>query len=931
MVLNWTLQSKTNSVTTFLDELSDYLLEHHGDHLRDVIVVLPARRSALFLKRAMSKRSQHTGWLPDLLTMSELLERMAGMQRADGIDLLFDLFTTWRETIDPDATFEGFMQWGPIALSDFNELDHHLASAKDVFKNLHDFKEIEAWSFSLDQENWSPEQKAHSEFWLNLGKLYNAFQERMEANGAFYGGAIARAVSKDPTGSFARLGAKHVIIAGLNALTTAEHKIIKALTQAGVATYRWDADRYYTEDKRSEAGLFIRRFNDLDPTDLPRHLASRKKTIRLVGCSSAVTQMHYVGNVLREVPDEQATDTAVILPDNGVLPVLLPAVPEHFSGINITMGRALSHTPYRSLIAAFFHLLDARSTRLRYAALMPFLRHPFTGGRDTATGKQLAHIARSIISENAVFIGREEIDQFLGKREPQPLVQALFDAVFKTVQTKTPANVIEALRALQALIAPIEGDSDQRRQGWHLLCGLTARIDRLCTQYPVINELREFQRIYQRLFGQLQIDLVGEPLIGLQIMGLLESRALDFKRVIIVNANENTLPRHLVADTFLPPDLRAHLHLPSARERDAYYAYYFYRLLQRAEEVHVVYTAGESGHDEGEKSRYIQQIETCQVLEDSVVEIEHLQVMARSTGAPPELLPIRTSSFTQERVAAHLKRGLSPSAFNLWLQNPREFFFRYVMGLGEQDDVEEEMEHRTLGTVVHQVMENIFEPMLNISLNPEALKAARAKIEPLLQEALQEHYNIQLTHYGVNYLLKKVALSFANKLLDVSIAETKSHDIVITGLEKDLQASLAEDILIRGNADRIDNADGTQRIIDYKTGAVAQKDLDLTADWKIKLSEGSAPKVLQCLIYAWIAAKDDVAQPPLAGIISARNHRSGFMSVRLNKRTVYMDHSFAQEFEAWMTETIAQLKAGLSEIGYDADAKYPTYSVSLGQ
>ncbi len=930
MVLNWSLQSKTNSVTTFLDELSDYLLEHHSDHLRDVIVVLPARRSALFLKRAMSKRSEHAGWLPDLLTMSELLERMAGMQRADGIDLLFDLFATWREEIDPNASFEKFMQWGPTALSDFNELDHHLATAKDVFKNLNDFKEIEAWSFSLDQENWSPEQQAHSEFWLNLGKLYHAFHKRMEANGAYYGGAIARAVAKNPTECFQRLAAKHVIIAGLNALTTAEHKIIKALTVAGVATYRWDADRYYTDDKRSEAGLFVRRYNDLDPTELPRHLATRKKTIRLVGCSSAVTQMHYVGEVLQAIHDDQATETAVILPDNGVLPVLLPAVPDHFSGINITMGKALNHTPYRSLIAAFFNLLDARSARLRYAALMPFLRHPFTGGRSNATGKALTRIARWIIAENAVFIGREEIDHVLGSTHHQD-IRTFFDAVFTTAQAKTPEHIIAALRALQVLIAPGEDESDERRQGWNLLCGLTARIDRLCAQFPVISELREFQRIYQRLFGQLQIDLVGEPLIGLQIMGLLESRALDFKRVIIVNANENTLPRHLVADTFLPPDLRAHLQLPSARERDAYYAYYFYRLLQRAEEVHVVYTAGESGHDEGEKSRYIQQIETCPILEDSVVEIEHINVMARSSGSPPNLLPIRTGSFTRERVAAHLKRGLSPSAFNLWLQNPREFFFRYVMGLGEQDDVEEEMEHRTLGTVVHEVMENIFKPMCNVSLNTEALKAARANIEPLLHAALKEHYNIQLTRYGVNYLLKQVALSFANKLLDVSIAEAKKQNIVVTGLEENLSAQLSDDVLIRGNADRIDLADGRKRIIDYKTGAVSQKELDLTTDWKTKLSDGSSPKVLQCLIYAWIAAKEEVAQPPIAGIVSSRNHRSGFMSVRLNKQTVYMDHSFAQEFEAWMTQTIEQLKSDLGNIAYDSEAKYPAYSVSLGQ
>ena len=914
----------------FLDELAEHLIEVHGHRFENTVVVLPARRSGLFLKRALSRHSKHSGWLPELLTMTELTERMTGMQRGDGLDLTFDLFATWREHAEPDARLEPFLQWGSMALADFNEIDHQLADAKSVFKNLKDFKDIEAWSFGEDDHLWSENQKEYNRFWMQLGELYTQFNQKMTESQHWYGGAIARVAAKDPVKAFERLNVEHIVFAGLNALTAAEHTLIKRLVELGKATFWWDADRYYVHDKRSEAGLFVRRFPELDKRSLPRNFLKQAKTIKLVGCSGTVTQMHYVGEVLRKINPQEATETAVILSDNSVLPVLLRALPDHFEGVNITMGRTLSHTPYQSLVSSVFRLLDSRSKQVRHNLLLAFCRHPYIAVSGHASGKAMYRLANHVVHSNAVFVDQSTVNAFLANTAPNQAVQAFFDALYDALRTRTPKSYLSVLHAVEPLSAPGENDGKERLQGWNLLTQLNARMHRLIERYPVVADLREFERIYRKLFGQLQINLVGEPLIGLQIMGLLESRALDFKRVIIVNANEDILPRKINAESFLPNDLRAFLQLPNARERDAYYAYYFYRLIQRAEEVYITFTAGES-HDEGERSRFVQQLETCRLLPESAVQVHHSQVMTANPAATPEIVPIETGEFTQQRVSELLQRGLSPSAFNKWLQNPREFFFRYILSLGEQNEIEEEIESNTLGTIVHEVVETIFEAFINVELDADALRAEKQRLETLVDEKLEKFYNLQLTKYGVNYLLRRVALNFAEKLIDISANEAEQHKVVVTALEARLSADLSKGIVLSGKADRVDHVQQQLRIVDYKTGGVDTKELALPADWQLKLLESPKPKLMQCLIYAWIAAANSPNSAPIAGIISSRNYSSGFMTVTDGKTNRTMTPEFAEAFGTWMSTAITDLAQQLISIPFDPEADYPEYTQNLGE
>jgi hypothetical protein len=919
-------------VTTFIEDLADELVSKHHNAFKSILVVLPARRSALFLKRALIVRlNNEATWLPEIITMSELLSRMTGMAAADGIDALFDLFKVFRERIDPDARFEPFLQWGPMALADFNEIDHNLQSADAVFKNLNDFKDIEAWSFGDDEEAWSLAQRNFSNFWKKLGQLYQLYAEHQAQNNAWYGGAIAREAGIQSIEKFKTLGREHVYIAGLNALSKAERRVIKQLSQAKLATLRWDADAYYVTRKGSEAGHFMRDYKrDQLLDELPDHFAKHPKKITFAGCSGTITQMQYVAQVLETVDVAEATQTAVILPDNAVLPVLLPTLPKKFTEVNVTMGRSLSHTPYRSLTNAFFRLLENRSGKIRYAVLLPFLRHPFISGNKGNIGSTFRYIAEQVIARNTVVVDRADLLGYAtASPKPSDEVTQFIDALYDTLRDRTPQRIIAALRLLQRATQPEENSALETQQGWNLLVALTARIARLCAQHPVMTEVREFERIYQKLFNQLQIDLVGEPLSGLQIMGLLESRALDFKRVIIVNANEGTLPRNIPLESFLPADLRAGLQLPSVRERDAYYAYYFYRLLQRAEEIHLVYNAGENTHDKGEKSRYIQQLETCEVLDPQVVERTALRVIARNEANAPALPPIVTGEFTQTQIHRLLKAGLSPSAINKWLENPREFFFNYLLQLGELEDIEEEMEHSTIGTLVHEILEKILEPFVGLALRADDLVQAKQRLDQYLEEALNNSRKVHLTRHGVNYIIRKVALSITDKLLSLSIDEAKDNEVHIVSLEAKFNEPLSDDLALKGTADRIDRFNGQLRVIDYKTGKANPADLEFKHTWKESMREGKSPKILQTLLYAFISARKTPGSNPVAGIMSPRAFSAGFMPVKEKDVLVQMTPEMALEFSEWLQTTIHELCEEAKTFPYDEKAKYNTYSVSL--
>lgn len=931
-------------MTTFLSELAEYLLESHASHLRDVTVVLPGKRSGIFLKRELTKRGYH-GWLPQITTLSELFADMTKMRRGDALDLTFELFICHQKRSSKDESFETFLQWGSTLLSDFNEVDHYLIEAKTIFKNIKDFKDIEEWSFGEDE--LSETQQKFAGFWDTLLPLYNSFQLHMNQIGLHYGGAIARKAASDPIGLFKSTQSEYLVVAALNALTKAEQKVIKSLQDVELCTVFWDADSYYVHQKKVEAGHFIRQMLELGNANrLPANFLGRKKSIHVVGSSSTINQMQYIHTELAN-SEGDATEIGIVLPDNSVLPSLLPAIPAQFHSINVTMGESLAHTQYKSLSNAFFRLFDVHGKRLRYAALLSFLRHPLLNQKDD---RPMQGIEKFIIKNNLVFIGAKDLERARSEEFNKGHFGFFLTGLYKAVESRTIEDVLTAFKLLLIAVRPLEelkkGDNQgwKRRkvQSWNLMQSLLVKLARLSSVYPMLeaieekNRIRALERIMMKLLGKLQIDLKGEPLQGLQIMGLLESRALDFKKVFILSGNEGIVPKQSFAESMIPGEIRYGFGLPTRYDRDAIFAYYYYRLIQRAEEVHLLYTAGESSHLTGEKSRYIQQLESCYLLADAGSKPQAKSIRSSTPKELPFIPEIQQSEWAKNRLNELLEAGLSPSALNKWIACPADFYFRYILGLREQDDVEEEMESSTFGSMIHDVLEKGLGTEVGKQLTVEALKKLKSELIPRMDEALETvRYRKDLTTSGVNYLSKKVAIRYLEKLIDKEIEVVASNKVELVALEQSFEKEFSfqegtRKALIKGKADRVDRFNGTLRIVDYKSGKVSGYDLSLADNWKEQLQTSKKAKALQTLIYA-ILARFKFNEDALAGIISTRNFTPGFMSVTYGRENtpLIMDQQFALDFTDWLSERLDEISSGSKAIIHSEDSLYCEYCVDL--
>lgn len=921
-------------MNSFVEDLAEIVLKSpHG--MRDVAVVLPGKRAATFLKKAMAEKSNSAVWLPEMLTLPDLIGRMVGKNRGDRLDLIFELYETHCRLSGKTDSLESFLAWGPTVLSDFNEIDHYLLDAKTVFKNLRDYKEIDQWSFGED--DLSPTQEKFLGFWETLLPLYQAFQNTMERQRSYYGGAIAKLAAANPVSLFDELGIRHVIVGGLNALTPAEERILRKLEEAGKATVIWDADNYYVNNKELEAGHFIRKYGTLgNGQSLPSHIKELERKITITGCSSTITQAQQMAAILEELSLEDAIETAVVLPESNLLSAVLPAIPEKFTALNVTMGLSVNDSPLRSLIYQFFRLFDTRKNP-RHQAFLGMIRHPLFRGRDRKIEHAVEAIETVIVKQNMVFIEGKTLFENLPDIDSKELTIFL-KSLFEATQSPTPGNTFTALENLLALIQPSE--TNQKRdeilyQSWILLRSNIQRLERLTLQYPVFNETRELERILFKLLTQAQVDMIGEPLKGLQVMGLLESRALDFNRVILFSCNEGVIPKSNFAESMLPADLRYGYGLPSRHEREAIFAYYFYRLINRSAEVHLLYVAGDSDYKMGEKSRYLQQIESCALLPKYRTTVVSNSVVSKSPGPPIAIPPLSNIDWILERTLEILKTGLFPSAIQKWSACRADFFYRYLLGLREQDELEESMEDNTLGTIVHYVLEEGLKQEEGKQLNISAIDRLESEMDELIEQGLAKFYNPKLMDSGENYLKRSIVKKYLQKILQRERNELSGDNQVILnhleyGFHHNIHLKIEDrevDVKLGGKADRFDRINNILRIIDYKSGRVNAADLEIKlASWQTDLLKPKNGKALQMLLYLLLAQRNTNATV-IGGIVSAKSHRAGFipLSNAQDQSTLQVDERLADEIEAWVLDLIKEMLDTNQVIAHNHKAEYCEY------
>lgn len=873
-------------------------------------IVLPGRRAGAFLKNELKTQTNYKGFAPEILSIEDFIAKIAGLQMLDSTSTLFAFYKTY-VSLTPEKereNFETFYSWALHLINDFNEIDRYLIDAQNFFGYLGEIKNIEHWSLATPQTELV---KNYIGFWDKLSDYYNHFiQELLKNQTAFQGLMYRQAAAK--ISDFLEDYPNQIIFVGFNALNNAEQEIINKVLETKKGEILWDIDRVFLDDPMNEAGLFIRKYlkNQPESTEISfvSDTYSDFKNIHIIGVPKNVGQAKILGEILKEISTENA---AVVINDESLLSPVLNSLPPEIEEVNITMGLPLEQTPPASFFEILFKLAVEKNNTYYYKNVLEVLNHPTLNFKGDQTVYELQ---RDIIKNNKVFISAEEILKYTEGKNKE-ILQLCFVHHHKDIFgfLDTLLNLTDLLRPDNPADSPLEAE-----YLFHFN-RLFKKLHNLLKKFNPLDSIEGLHRIYSDLLNTESVDFSGSPFTGLQIMGMLETRVLDYDTVIMTSVNEGVLPSGKSTGSFIPYDLKKQYGLPTYKEKDAVYAYHFYRLLQRAKNVYLLYNAESSGLNAGEKSRFLYQMEVEKPEAHSLH--QHL-ISPDSKSAPitpaviektPEIMTVL------KKIAAG---GFSPSALTTYIRNPMDFYRNYILGIKDTDEVEETISALTLGNVVHNTLENFYKPLEGNHLTPEDLKKMKAKTIEEVNHQFKEIYSSLPIKEGKNLIIYEVAKKFVFNFLQYEAELINANSLKILHIESaDLKQEISVPgldfpVFIKGRVDRVDELNGNIRVIDYKTGVTEQKNLNVP-EWKDITENEEKNKAFQVLCYAYMLNRLKNYNPIYAGIISFRNLGAGFMSFGLGKgkNTVReIDSNLLDSFQEELIRLIAEI--------FDADTPF---------
>ncbi len=833
----------------FLEEVAGHILSTYGSQLNRLQVVFPNRRAGQFLLRHLAGKSKQPIWAPKVMSMEEFTEQFSNLRPADNLLLCFKMFPLYQKLMPGEQSFDQFYSWAEIILKDFNSLDQQCVAAEKVFFHLKDLNSLEAesalteaqklalsrfWAgFRQGSEADSTFKKKFLAFWKVLPELYKGFREKLIAEGIAYNGLIARMAAENRDLA-EQLPADKVLFCGFNALTRAEERVMKQLLHKGKANIFWDVDAHLLKPEQ-EAGKFLRRwqkdkeFAPTFPAEIPNRLATKlAEKVSLTALPLEHVQAREVGRQLQEqlkegpVPNnDQLTRTALVMPDESQLFPLLYQLPQELenSTINVTMGVPLRITPVYSLMEALLDLQrscqqgkEAGADFFHHKPVVSLLRHAYIRGLDPL---QVQQMLSNIERNNQNYVSGEALRK-------SPKLAAIFSCAEGGI-----ARGRYLLEVLELV------NSQLRQEEKRELTLEEEYISRTRTHLERMLEIAEevgarmttelLEKLLRHLLHQLKIPFTGEPLQGLQLMGMLETRCLDFDNVYVLSLNEGVVPAASDESSLIPYFIRTAYGLPTTDEHDAIYAYHFYRLLQRAKNIHLFYSTYRSGGKQGELSRYVKQLQH-ELWPQLKAQHLHLQASPQNPfgiSISREELREALLRFTDNGEPA---KALSPSALNTWLHCRLQFAFRYLLKIQEPDEVQEEVDNSVFGLLMHEVLEDFYKEF------GEGVEVTREGIEqkitdtPILKRVLnafESRFGL-VPFLGRNSLPLHMVAKMVGQVLDVDKAHAPFR---ILGLEKKytmaIEVPFGEDLYtmrLQGNIDRVDEKEGSIRVLDYKTG-----------------------------------------------------------------------------------------------------------------
>lgn len=856
-------------MTSFLQYIAQELLKLPKDNLKQTVVVLPSRRASVFLKHYMSQNLEQPIWLPKLISIEDFIAEQSGLQVADNLSLQFRLYEVYRANPNKEdaESLEQFLQWSQTLLYDFNEIDRYLVDAKRLLTNLRGLKELEQWS--LSEPDLSPFQQQYIRFFEHIYHWYEVFRKKLLEEGLAYQGMAYRQAAEQI--HLQTLTHKEVWFVGLNALTTAEKHIIQYLKNIGKAKLFWDADAHYMQNELHEAGLFLRQHQQEYGGVLPQKLLEQPKKLRFIGCAKNVGQSCVAGQIISTFSQESIAkgEVALVLADEQLLfPVLNNLA--NINALNITMGAPLNTTPLFTLVDLLLRMQVRYQQYQRggfyFRDVLKLLRHPYSAYLFSRAHLQV--VQQEIKQKNIVFVKMKDLsvsDDLLQKfltpwDNPRALrtIQALIDHLKESLISDKASLESEVLFQFQKCLTQVGNYISETKEIW---------------------DIKTLKTIFYQLIGKERIPFRGEPLKGLQLMGLLETRTLDFKKLIILSVNEEKLPAGKSNNSFIPFILKKYFKMPTYEERDAVFAYHFYRLLQRVEEAHLVYNTQNDDFGSGEPSRFITQLKA----ELPQLDIQQQLLNAELPNFTDNSISIPKTEAVQASIADWAKHKVSPSALNTYIACPLQFYYRYIAGIRQEDEVEEFIDSSTLGSAIHDALEKGYEDLKGQQLDAASMHQIEEKSLVTLDAILKKRFKQRLEQ-GKNHLLHQVAKQMCKEFIasETKVIKEGAH-LHLIGLEQELKHTLQLPTLqvkLFGKVDRVDQLNGQWRIVDYKTGKVEAKELSITA-WEDLISNSNKSKAFQLMMYAYLYLKNNTdIESAIVGNISFKNLKEGLLCIK---------------------------------------------------
>lgn len=851
----------------FIEKISDYITNHYDLTKENLTIVFPNKRAALQLRNELSKDIKTNFWVPQIVSIQQAMEQWSGLQLIDNIEVIFEIIKMKQD----------FFSYAAQMAKDFDEIDQYGVDADKLFNHLKSAKELEEWTLNLEKSV----ESNYLRFFSELFTYYNQLRESLQSNGMGYYGMITRKIaSYDDKTLLKCTNGRKIVFAGFNALTTTEENIVVRLVESGNAVILWDLDSYYIENEQHEAGYFARNFfknhHNIPKNFIGDGFKTQPKDINIISVSGNSVQTNALQLQLSRSKRKKGLKEVIVLADESLLIPVLNAIPESAGDIRVTMGYPFANTVTNHFVDHFFRYqqsLASKDDRIYFWTLQRFCNDDFVkllfkNHGYEKLGAWLADKAKSSV----YYVSENDFKCFAPYAKLVEFLQLV------TKKHVAPNEFLQALKSLLMLSAGLLDKQDYFIKNQISVAGrIVNRLELLLKKYPDYIQVVQLQALFTQVAGQMSINYVNQSVDGLQIMGLLETRNLDFDVIHFLSVNEGVLPKNKSNNSLIPYDLRRAYGLPTYSQQQAVYAYHFYRLLQNACEINLYYNnlADTVGAGMGEPSRFIKQLEFEYAKNNPKVTLEYYQYKSPVIKNVEDQIIVKKNDEVLKKITR-----LSPTSIGTYVKCPLQFYWKHIEGI-QDDTPEEEIQVNVIGNIVHDTLDYLYEKFGHDIITPQLYNAVCDKyFKDCYKQALEHnHFADGLPDTGFNCLSSTVIDKMLSKFINFEkrfLAEGNKLSIIATETklrhQVDIQGYKVE---LYGKADRIDTVNGETRVIDYKTGTVRQNDL-VVKDDQNRIT-AMAEKSIQLLMYKYLYllqnpdVNPDTVKPGIIGLQKLKN------------------------------------------------------------